>query len=71
MENMENIVAGSIMVFGGVLLAIIMSAICGKRKLLRHKEFNRKDPHVPGSEVHKVMTKYNLNIKMYQRLRTF
>ncbi|KAF2353720.1 NICE-3 predicted [Trinorchestia longiramus] len=40
---------------GGALLAIIVSAICGKRKLHRHKEFSRKDPHVPGSETHKAL----------------
>jgi hypothetical protein len=53
---MENIVTVVILIVGGALLAIIVSAICGKRKLQRHKEFSRKDPHVPGSETHKVGT---------------
>ncbi|XP_018019291.1 homeobox protein prospero, partial [Hyalella azteca] len=52
---MENIVTVVILIVGGALLAIIVSAICGKRKLQRHKEFSRKDPHVPGSETHKAL----------------
>ena len=51
---MSNVVALVIMVVGTIILAIYLSVSCGKRKLSRHKNCSRRDPHVPGEEARKV-----------------
>lgn len=61
---MEKFIDISIMIVGAVLLAIIVSIICGNRKLHRHKECCRKDPHVPGMETNKVLLELHIFISI-------